>query len=220
MNRDLQELIRKYATEAHASVGAFLHGKSKDNLIGILMDLLTNYFTDKNSSTLREHVMVSLCGYQARREKIGYNGYRQNAISGETEHCEAKPVNIDTNAEKPRKLNGGGNFTDYTWARFEQHVADAPEMIVGGFVDGKLLYVLRFPFNTPQFADRLKMQLRRKFPKGDVPGDYVRGASFTFKHYEGAHVSAAFVADKLTLAECEKHITRDLFAYLKQHAGN
>lgn len=220
MNRDLQELVRKYATEAHTSVGAFLHGKSKDNLIGILMDLLTNYFTDKNSSTLREHVIVSLCGYQVSREKIGYNGYRQDAISGEPVYCEAKPKNINTGDARPRKLDGGGNFTDYTWARFEKNKKADPEMIMGGFVDGRLLYVLRFPFNTPKFTARLESQLERHLPDGDVPGHYVRGASFTFKHYEGAHVSAAFVADKLTLAECEKHITRDLFAYLKQHAGN
>ena len=152
MNRDLQELVRKYATEAHTSVGAFLHGKSKDNLIGILMDLLTNYFTDKNSSALREHVIVSLCGYQVSREKIGYNGYRQDAISGEPVYCEAKPKNINTGDARPRKLDGGGNFTDYTWARFEKNKKANPEMIVGGFVDGRLLYVLRFPFNTPKFT--------------------------------------------------------------------
>lgn len=222
MNRDLQELVRKYATETHSSVNAFLIAKSKDNLVGMLMDLLTNYFNDKNSSTLREHVIVSLCGYRVSAEKLGYNGYRQDGLGGKTHYCEAKPKNINTGGNaKARKLDGGGNFTDYTWGRFGEHAATNPEMIIGGFLDGRLLYVLRFPFNTPDFTARLKAQLEKRFPSGkDESGVYLRSASFTLKHYETGDVSVAFVAKKPVLAECQKHLSKSLFDFLQKHAGD
>jgi hypothetical protein len=68
---------------------------------------------------------VTLAGYEHKQGKIGYNGFRQDAIiPGRTIKCEAKPKNIDTEEfEKftkgerktsPAKLNGGGNFADYT----------------------------------------------------------------------------------------------------------
>lgn len=214
----MQELVRKYATDTHASVHAFLLGKSKDNLIGMLADLLTKYFTDKNSSALREHVIVSLCGYRVNAGKIGYNGYRQDGIGGKTLYCEAKPKNINSADARPRKLDGGGNFTDYTWKRFRKDGDANPEMIMGGFLDGKLLYVLRFPFNTPDFAAHLRAQLEKRLPDGDAPGQYLRGARFTFRHYQNGNVSAAFVADKTTLAACQKHISKSLFDFLHSHA--
>ena len=55
--------------------------------------------------------------------------------------CEAKPKNINTNDEVLKKLNGSGNFTDYTFSRFERDKKENPLMIVGGFIDGRLIYI-------------------------------------------------------------------------------
>ena len=52
MNQDLKELINIYATKKHDEVHTNLLGKSKSNLVGILIDLLTTYFNDLNSSTM------------------------------------------------------------------------------------------------------------------------------------------------------------------------
>ncbi len=114
MNSDLIEVIKTYATKSHKDLNDLLLGKSKQNIISILVDLLTSYYNDKNSSTLREFVIVSLSGFEPNSDKIGYNGYRHNGISGGIQYCEAKPKNINTNDLKYKKLNGGGNFTDYT----------------------------------------------------------------------------------------------------------
>ncbi len=80
MNQELATVIKRYATEKHKNLNTYLIGKSKDTLIATLMDLLTMYINDKNSSTIREFVTVSLSGYTHKEGKIGYNGYKQNSI--------------------------------------------------------------------------------------------------------------------------------------------
>ena len=129
MNKDLQEAIKIYSIGSHKELNAFLLDKSKDNLIAIFNDLLTTYINDKNSSTIREFITTIISGYTHHETKIGYNGYRQKTISGINEYCEVKPKNVDRldlekykNGEKKsiQKLNAGGNFTDYTWERFDK----------------------------------------------------------------------------------------------------
>ena len=218
MNQDLLQLLQDYATQGHGQVHQNLLGKSKDNLIAMLTDLLTTYFNDRNSSTPREIVVAVVSGYLPNTEKIGYNGYRQNTLTGLTEHCEIKPKNIrsDSTAKSPPKLNGGGNFTDYTWARLERDEAENPAMLVAGFIDGRLIYVFEFSFNEPDFTKELERQLKRQFPNGDVAGRFLRSASFTFKHFEKAEsLKVTFVISRAELRQLKAHISRDVFSYLE-----
>lgn len=143
---------------------------------------------DKNSSTLREFITVSLAGYKHRPEKIGHNGFRQNTeIGGEVKSCEAKPQNISSedtkNKKSSRKLDGGGNFTDYTNKRLKKDLTNDLSLLISGFVDGQLLYVFEFPFRFKSFVKRLKIQLKKRFPKGDKSGQYLRGDRFNYKDY-------------------------------------
>ena len=78
MNKDLLELIEDYATRKHTDINTNLLGKSKDNLIAMLLDLLTMYYNDLNSSTMRELVVAVVAGYEPSSEKLGYNGFRHN----------------------------------------------------------------------------------------------------------------------------------------------
>jgi len=94
-----------------------------------------------------------LASYEHSEGKIGFNGFRQSSvIGGKPLFCEAKPKNINTtdfhNPDKKskRKLNGGGNYTDYTWARFEKDKLENPNLLVSGFVDVLLLF--RLPFSV------------------------------------------------------------------------
>lgn len=218
MNADLIEIIKAYATKSHGEVSNLLEAKSKPNIISILLDLLTTYFNDKNSSTLRESVVVINSGFIPKTEKIGYNGYRQNAMTGKHEYCEAKPKNINTNDGKPKKLNGGGNFTDYNWGRFKKDKKANPTMLVAGFIDGRLIYIFKFPFNSPDFIARLETQLKIKFPDGrDVSGEYVRSANFGPKYYQNAADLSVYV-DADTLAEYKNYITAPLYPLLEKKA--
>jgi hypothetical protein len=118
MNKELANIIKIYSTGSHQQLSNYLRGKAKKTLIEILIDLLTMYINDKNSSTIREFITVTLAGYKHKQGKIGYNGFRQDAIiAGRTIKCEAKPKNIITEEfeefakgkrkTSPAKLNGG-----------------------------------------------------------------------------------------------------------------
>ena len=183
MNKDLIELITIYGTKTHKDVANLLNDKSKQNLISMLLDLTTQYFNDKNSSTLREFLVVSLSGFQPLKEKIGYNGYRHLGISGDKEFCEVKPKNITTD-KQDAKLNGGGNFTDYSWRKFKRHKQENPTMLIGGFIDGRLIYIFSFKFNAESFINRIQQQLQDNFPNGDEINKYLRSASFTLNAYQ------------------------------------
>ena len=88
-----------------------------------------------------------MSGYEHSERKIGFNGFRQTSM-GKTLFCEAKPKNFDGRIGKnkkgerknsPAKLNGYGNFSDYTHKRLERDKEENPSMLISGFVDGKLM---------------------------------------------------------------------------------
>jgi len=70
MNEDLLQLIKDYTTKEHTEISVNLLGKSKDNLVSILLDLLTIYYNDLNSSTMRELVVAVLAEYKPNPEKL------------------------------------------------------------------------------------------------------------------------------------------------------
>ena len=217
MNKDLLQLINDYATKEHAEISVNLLGKSKDNLVSMLLDLLTTYYNDLNSSTMRELVVAVLSGYEPNPEKLGYNGFRQNTLTGTTESCEIKPKNIrsDSTAKTPRKLDGGGNFTDYTWEKFERHREESPNMLVAGFIDGRLIHIFEFSFNEQSFISRLREQLERRFPNGDVSGQYLRSAQFTFNHYKGVEsLKTIYTVSMQELLKARSRMTESLFIHL------
>ena len=181
MNQDLTQIVTCYATRPHYELSELLLSKSKDNLISILTDLLTAYINDKNSSSLREFVTVSIAGYQHNPNKLGYNGYKQNsAIGGKATSCEAKPKNIQTDGYDLRKtkpkFNCEGGFNDYTPKRLEKDIKENLNLLSSGFVDGELLYVLEFPFIV--VYKRLKQALTKRV------GPYLRSATFNFSHFQ------------------------------------
>ena len=222
MNKDLLQLIKDYTTKEPAEISNNLHGKSKHNLIAMLLDLLTIYYNDVNSSTMRELVVAVLAGYQPILEKLGYNGFRQNALTGKVEHCEIKPPNVRSNstAKTKRKLNGGGSFSDYTWEKFEKDQEENPNMLVAGFVDGRLIYIFEFSFNEQSFTSLIKERLKKRFPNGDITGEYLRGSAFSFKHYKDAEsLKTIYIAPKQKLTKAQPYITGPVFKYLEKIAG-
>lgn len=220
MNKDLAEIIEIYATQDEATLLQALAGKSSMNLRSVLTDLLTMYFNDKNSSTLREFVLVTQAGYVPTMEKLGYNGYRQSGIGKVAgEFCEAKPMNVQTDSDSKtkRKLNGSGNFTDFTFKRLRDHIKANPLMIVGGFIDGRLFFVFTFEFKTKPFIKALREKLKKRFPRGkDIKGQYLRSASFNLKDYVDYAKLSIFVSSK-ELENNQEHITRNLYAKLMEH---
>lgn len=213
MNQDLAQIVICYATRPHHALSELLLSKSKDNLISILTDLLTAYINDKNSSSLREFVTVSIAGYQHNPNKLGYNGYKQNsAIGGKPISCEAKPKNIQTDGYDQKKtkskLNGEGGFNDYTIERLRKDVKENLNLLSSGFVDGELQYILEFPFKT--VYERLKRQL----PEKRVTGTYTRMASFNFSHYKDYPNIKFVYLNKKAIEKNQKYFNKNFYSFL------
>ena len=221
MHPGLAQLIRDYATEDIGAVEGRLLRQSKTDLVAMLTELLDSYYNDLNSSTLRETVVALLAGYQPIPTKLGYDGSRKNPSTGATEFCEIKPKNVrsDSPAKSKPKLNGSGTFTDYSWGKFERHQKENPQMLVAGFVDGRLIHIFEFSFNTPAFTNCLRAQLGRRFPNGDRTGEYLRGAYFTFKDFARApDLQTACLVSKQELARLRSHVSRNVFPHLWRSA--
>jgi len=221
MQSELAEVIIIYATKSHKDLNNLLLDKSKDQLIALLTSLLTIYINDRNSSTIREYVTVSMAGYTHIDKKIGYNGFKQGtAIGGKPLYCEAKPQNINTENNKvikhPRKLNGGGNFTDYTHNRLQKDKSENPNMLVSGFVDGELIYILEFPFNHKTFVVNLNKQLKRHFPDGDESGRFLRSANFDFNDYSDCPTLKVVYLSKANLEKTKDNFNHKFYDFLKQ----
>ena len=230
MNANLEQIIKIYSTQSHKKLAESLLDFSKDDLIALFVDLLTIYINDKNSSTLREFVTVSLSGYSHNTKKIGFNGFRQT-INGIPINCEAKPKNICTQdfidyknglrKNSPDKLNASGNFTDYTWARLEKDKVSNLNMLVSGFIDGQLVYILEFPFCTDTFIQKLEEQLKKRFPDGDKSGEYLRSASFSFKDFTNKeNLKCVYVIEKKKLESMSPYINSSLYEYLLEKAND
>ncbi len=232
MNRELADVVKIYSTGTHKELHDCLLGKSKDTLISMLVDLLTAYINDKNSSTLREFITVTFAGYEHKGGKIGYNGFKYDThIPGKTIRCEAKPKNFDTEEiEKfkkgerktsPAKLNGGGNFTDYTPARLAKDMAEKGlNMLVSGFVNGKLIYILEFPFSCPTFRENLEKHLKNWEAKlkgsNNTKGQFLRSAGFDYRAYiDSDDLKVVFLLNRDEIEMYKQYISRDFYNILK-----
>lgn len=216
MNQTLQHLIELYATEDHKFVREAIFDLSKDSLASTFLDLLTMYLNDKNSSTLREIVTVTISGFSLHEGKLGYNGYRHLAPDKPEEYCEAKPVNvrfIESENKYNRKLNGGGNISDYTPERLHKDINLNPRMLVSGFVDGKLIYILSFPFSC--LKEKLYSQLEKQFPNGERPtGTYLRSANFNFNDYKNcSSLIKVYISDDIR--SYKKAMTSTFYNWIK-----
>ena len=220
MNKNLEHLLVLYATKSRNEIRSALAELSRESLEATLIDLLTLYLNDANSSTVREWITLHMAGYQPIEGKLGYNGYRMTAPASETERkqfCEVKPVNTHHKADGtlPRRLNGGGSFSDYTPERLEKDLGETNlQMLVSGFVDGRLVYILEFPFSC--LEKRLRTLLKKRFPSGQrKANEYLRGASFTFRDYKDCdRVRLIYLAD--SIGKWEDALTREFKNYLLQ----
>jgi|TARA_Y100000004_G_scaffold160210_1_gene187507 hypothetical protein len=167
----------------------------------IIYGYLHEGFNDSNSSKCREDATNFISGREASEGKHGYDV--------DDENIEIKPKNYVGKS----KLNCGGQFTDFTWARHKKYQNDKVVMSVSGFNHGKLVYVLEFDYNHPTFKKRIEEQLTRLLPNGDEPNRYVRSASFSYVHFLDADIKKVYVSPNLDLHE--HTMIKKLYNFLK-----
>lgn len=219
VNKELMNILKAYS-ENHNIYFELISTKSKENIVAILTDLIKITINDKNSSNLREMITAVLTGYIPNEEKIGYDGYKiENGIK--KNFIEIKPKNIYTkeNGKLNSKLNGSGNFTDFRWAKLERIKKDDIYMVISGFSHGKIVYILKFKFNTNDFLNKLERQLIKRFPeKKDIEGQWLRSATFGFKDYKNAE-SLELIYKCQDIENHKKEITKNLYEWLTNNEG-
>lgn len=200
----LYEILDAYFTSSEHLL-PLLREMDRETLINAFIDVLNRYANDPNSSTLRELFTLYKAGYEPKPGKLGYNG-----VSSDGRPCDVKPINIRSDTDD--KLNGSGNFSDFTYERLERYLRDRVLMLVSGFVDGRLVYILEFPFSYIEAV--LRRQLDRFFTAPRRPGEYLRSANFSFIHYK-ACPELKVIYRAPNLEDFSKYLTKDLLAFLR-----
>jgi len=196
----IQETCSVFMTKNEEEFSQFLEGK---NHAILLRELIEMYANDKNSSFLREMVTCSTAGYTHNIKKLGYDG-------GSTEKpIEVKPQNIKSTGKI--KLNASGNFTDFTWRKFKKCGEDNVTMLMSGFIDGKLMFIIEFPFNDPIFKNHLQSKLQKFLPKGDEINRYIRSCNWSFIHFEKSIIR--YRSKKLK--DFKRNFSKKLFNFLE-----
>ena len=153
--------------------------------------LINNTMNDKNSSTLREQVTIDLLDdYIDIPGKHFYDGYNSpTKVFGEV-----KPVNSG-------KLNGGGGITDFASENnmkrlIKDHYLwsdDRLNMIVSGFVKGRIQYIIEFPYSYEPFSqslidygfDRFEGKTKEDVKNGNSrQGKSTRVFNFNYNNYK------------------------------------
>ena len=92
-------------------------------------------------------------------------------------------------------------------------------MLVSGFVDGKLIYIIEFPFNLNCFISKLKNQLNKNLPNGDEKNKFLRSAYFDYRDYIGIKKHKFnFLLNKKELKNFENYIVKDFFKILLENS--
>jgi len=199
----IEEIALNFITKSDNDFENFLKSQ---NLIKVVKEILSTYVSDKNSSFLREMVSCHIAGYKHSTEKLGYDGYKEKLP------CEIKPQNVDRDSK--RRLNLGGSFSDFTWKKFNKCSIDKLNMIMSGFVDGKLIYIITFPFNCEEFKNHLLKQLNKKLPNGDISNEYIRSCSWSFIHIKNENLSLEYLSSDYI--KYRKNMTKKLFDFIQE----
>jgi len=195
----IKEVCSIYMTKGERELNKFLEDK---NCKELLKDLLLLYTNDKNSSFLREMISCVISGFNHCTDKLGYDGSKDGVF------CEVKPQNVIL--DNKSRLDGGGTFTDFTWRKFNKCKEDDVQMIMSGFVDGKLMFIIHFPFNNEDFKNHLLSKLNKYLPNGDETNHYIRSCQWSFIHYKSAKI--IYVADNIN--DYQRKFTKKLFNFL------
>ena len=184
---------------------------SKEDVIeshgNMTMDFLELYINDSNSSTLREAITCKVLGLDFTGKKLGYDSKHTNE--------EIKPRNAQTSTTKI--LDGWGNYSDLTWRRHNKYIADDVIVHVSGFVDGLLMYIVKFKY--VDLAPYFQVMLERDLPDGDQKHKYVRTAWFTYTNIKDLpSFEIEFIRGNIS--DFEYKFRKDLFNDLTLHNAN
>jgi len=174
----------------------------------LLFGLLEEMSNDKNSSLFREGVTLGVLGIKQSINKLGYDS--------DEYPIEVKPKNITLLSNN--KFDGSGNFSDFTWKRHKKYYDDNVKMVVSGFLDGKLMFLMSFNYTSNDFTSEIERQLTKQLPNGDEINRYVRSVKFSYKHFKD---SKTFKIEFISpiISDYEHKFTKPFFKVITEY-GN
>ena len=91
-------------------------------------------------------------------------------------------------------------------------------LLVSGFVDGRLIYLFEFPFQTNSLLQHLRKQLKKRFNGvKDKKNQYLRSANFDFRHYSNSsNLKIIFKLNNSEIKNYEKYINKKMFKFLTE----
>ncbi len=90
-------------------------------------------------------------------------------------------------------------------------------MLVSGFINGRLIYILEFPFSFNDFVKKLEKQLNRRFPSGDKTGQYLRSANFYYNDFINCkNLKVIFLLKKSKLKDYKNYVIKNFYQFLEK----
>ena len=92
-------------------------------------------------------------------------------------------------------------------------------MLVSGFVDGKLIYIIEFPFKSHDFIKNLKNKINnwKSKMKGSrtTKGQFLRSADFDYKDYiKSPDLKIIYLLSKSELKKYKDYMVKGFFEFL------
>ena len=168
MNGLEKQFCAGYAVRGGEDSDLLLLSMPREEITALCRSMIHQMLTDKNSGHLRERVTLELLGLEQNPNKLGYD-----STAGQ---YEVKPTNVARNGK--RKLTGQGTITDHRWQRHKKFLEEDVKLLVSGWVDGQILYILEVDYKD--LCARFESCLTRHLPDGDVKNRYVRSADFSY----------------------------------------
>jgi len=174
-----------------------------DNKDKVIYKLINDMANDKNSSTFREEITIHQCGYENSPGKLGEDGF----VPVTRRPIEVKPQNVTD-----KKLGGIGQFTDFTHSRVEKYKESNILMVVSGFHNGKLKFIVEFDFISENFIKHIKSRVSKSLPNGDESSKYCRSAGFGWNQWKDAdNLKLLYLSDNID----HKMITGPFLKFIK-----
>ena len=192
ITKSLQKILINYSLD-----------KLKRKLDREFKELIELYLNDKNSSTIRQFITSTVCGYKNSFKKLGYD-----AIDSDGNHKEIKP----TNKPKTCKSRYAGKFgiSDYTVDRYGKDIHANVRVLQSFFLDGRLMYVMEFPLID---CDKRMRFLIDKFvvKKGQKQ---IRSAEFSFRDLNLDNIVVKYVSKNI--ADCKHIVSENLYKFVTE----
>ena len=95
---------------------------------------------------------------------------------------------------------------------FNKDIKNNVIILIGGFVEGKLVFILKVPFNFKELSSFFKEKLKKVLPNGDEPSRYIRSLKFSYMKYKNCKEVKLIYFDK----KFKGNLTIPFFRFLEK----